>query len=387
LTPSSTATFWRLAGWLGAVLLALVVALALPALAMADEGDGGATTVAEQQAAAPAVTDEALPATDQPVAGAPAPAAEPAPAPAPAADAPVPVAEQLPPPEAPPVVAPAPVEPPAATSPPPAPDPVPVPQAAEPAPTRPPAPPVVDEAPPAVIPPVTIPDFPPLGDSGPVLAPELPELVPTAIPSPGLPPSVVVLAPAEPPRGAVLPIPTGPIGPLAPASSAAAALGVPTDDPSSVTLDLSGADPVAASAGAGTTPPAGAGVGPMSLQQDLITLDPDRAARALIAGTVTPPSTRPDTALGESAESMALAEHLVAPAGSPQSGSSLLAVLAGYVLPGSGAPPASTIMMLVLLGLVMAAIYAPRPQGSERLYLSGLLGPRAGHGMAVRRPG
>jgi hypothetical protein len=35
----------------------------------------------------------------------------------------------------------------------------------------------------------------------------------------------------------------------------------------------------------------------------------------------------------------------------------------------------------------MAAIYAPRPQGSERLYLSGLLGPRSGHAMAVRRPG
>ena len=35
----------------------------------------------------------------------------------------------------------------------------------------------------------------------------------------------------------------------------------------------------------------------------------------------------------------------------------------------------------------MAAVYAPRPQGSEKLYLSGLLGPRAGHSMAVRRPG
>jgi hypothetical protein len=44
-------------------------------------------------------------------------------------------------------------------------------------------------------------------------------------------------------------------------------------------------------------------------------------------------------------------------------------------------------MMLVLLGLIMAAIYAPRPQGSERLYLSGLVGPRVGHGMAVCRPG
>jgi hypothetical protein len=125
----------------------------------------------------------------------------------------------------------------------------------------------------------------------------------------------------------------------------------------------------------------------MALQQELISLDPGRDARAPIAGATAPASTRPDTAIGEAPESVGFAERLVAPAGSSQSGSSLLAVLAGYVLPGSGAPPAQTIMLLVLLGLIMAAIYAPRPQGSERLHLLGLLGPRAGHGMAVRRPG
>jgi hypothetical protein len=161
---------------------------------------------------------------------------------------------------------------------------------------------------------------------------------------------------------------------------------VPTEGPEAITIGQ-GADPLQPAAQRASAPAAGGPAGPMSLQQELISLDPDRSAPAPIAGSVAPASSRPDTTLGEAPESVGFAEHLVAPVGSPQNGSSLLAVLAGYVLPGSGAPPASTIMMLVLLGLIMAAIYAPRPQGSERLYLSGLLGPRAGHSMAVRRPG
>jgi hypothetical protein len=78
---------------------------------------------------------------------------------------------------------------------------------------------------------------------------------------------------------------------------------------------------------------------------------------------------------------------LTAPEGSVPSGASLLEVLASYVLPGSGAPPASSIVFLILLGTLLLAAYAPRPQLSERLYLLGLMGPRSGHAMAVRRPG
>ena len=79
--------------------------------------------------------------------------------------------------------------------------------------------------------------------------------------------------------------------------------------------------------------------------------------------------------------------ELVAPQNAAPAGSSLLAVLASYILPGSGPAPPATLMMLVLLGLVLAAVFAPRPAGSERIWLSGLLGPRVGHGLAVRRPG
>jgi hypothetical protein len=67
--------------------------------------------------------------------------------------------------------------------------------------------------------------------------------------------------------------------------------------------------------------------------------------------------------------------------------SSLLAVLASYILPGTGPVPPGAMVMLVLLGLILAAVCAPRPSGSERIWLSGLLGPSTGHGLAVRRPG
>lgn len=82
-----------------------------------------------------------------------------------------------------------------------------------------------------------------------------------------------------------------------------------------------------------------------------------------------------------------LTVELVAPQGAAPGGSSLLAVLASYILPGSGPVPPSALMMLVLLGLILAAVFAPRPAGSERIWLSGLLGPTAGHGLAVPRPG
>jgi hypothetical protein len=80
------------------------------------------------------------------------------------------------------------------------------------------------------------------------------------------------------------------------------------------------------------------------------------------------------------------APQLVSPAG-PAPAQSLLAVLASYILPGSGPVPAGTIFLLVMLGVLLLAAFAPRPAGSERIWLSGLLGPRSGHGLAVRRPG
>lgn len=82
-----------------------------------------------------------------------------------------------------------------------------------------------------------------------------------------------------------------------------------------------------------------------------------------------------------------LTVELVAPQVAAPAGSSLLAVLASYILPGSGPVPPATFMMLVLLGLILAVAYAPRPSGSERIWLSGLLGPSSGHDPAVRRPG
>ncbi len=80
------------------------------------------------------------------------------------------------------------------------------------------------------------------------------------------------------------------------------------------------------------------------------------------------------------------APQLVSPAG-PAPAQSLLAVLASYILPGSGPVPAGTVFLLVMLGVILLAAYAPRPGGSERIWLSGLVGPRSGHGLAVRRPG
>ena len=79
--------------------------------------------------------------------------------------------------------------------------------------------------------------------------------------------------------------------------------------------------------------------------------------------------------------------ELVAPIGSAPSGSSLLAVLAGYVLPGSSGPPASTLVMLIVIGLILGVGYAARPQLTEALASQRLLGASSGHGMAVRRPG
>ena len=94
----------------------------------------------------------------------------------------------------------------------------------------------------------------------------------------------------------------------------------------------------------------------------------------------------PGTAFGEEGESTLFSESVTVPIGTVSSGSSLLAVLAGYVLPGSSAPP-TTLMLLMLVGMLSLALFAPRPRLSERVVALGLLGARSGHHEAVRRPG
>jgi hypothetical protein len=107
-----------------------------------------------------------------------------------------------------------------------------------------------------------------------------------------------------------------------------------------------------------------------------------------IAQPITAPEQEsPATLTEEAPPPESLTVELVAPQDAAPGGSSLLAVLASYILPGSGPVPPSTMMMLVLLGLILMAAYAPRPSGSERIWLSGLLGPSSGHRLAVRRPG
>jgi hypothetical protein len=79
--------------------------------------------------------------------------------------------------------------------------------------------------------------------------------------------------------------------------------------------------------------------------------------------------------------------RIVAPLGGlPASGSSLLAVLAGYVLPGGGAPP-STLVLFIVVGLILGIGLAGAPRGYERLALGRLVGASEGHSLAVPRPG
>ena len=92
-------------------------------------------------------------------------------------------------------------------------------------------------------------------------------------------------------------------------------------------------------------------------------------------------------ARGSTIPSVEFAPSFVAPIGAAPSGSSLLAVLAGYVLPGSGGAPASTIILLIVLGTILGVTYGAFPQMTERLAAGRLLGASAGHALAVRRPG
>ena len=361
------------AAWLRILVVALLIALTVPALAMAD--DAG-TAVADPP------TSQPTPATDPAPESTPTePVAEQTPAePAPSAE-PVPSTEST---------APAgestPAEPPAATEPPPASPVVTV--------------PVLDV-------PIELPGLPeielpaPPASSGdpvaapvpsPGAAPELPEIIPGT----GTTPVVVALpplTPAEPPAAhlisAITVTPTPP--PTPPTPGVADALGIPNSPPAvtigppqtpgfaALMADLRAADPVA---GPGADAP---GARPSDL------FGPGSHSVGL-AGSVTGGASGAtqgviDLATRGEEPSFGFAAEMVIPVGPAPAGSSLLAVLAGYVLPGSSGPPASTLVMLIVIGLILGVGYAARPQLTEALASQRLLGASSGHGMAVRRPG
>ena len=206
------------------------------------------------------------------------------------------------------------------------------------------------------------------------LVPALPVLIG---PEPPRAPSVPTI-PTEPPKVMTLPAPTTVV-------AQATKLVTPVDlgGPPSI---ADHADPPALGRDllAGTTSLA-ADAAP--LRSSLISLDPSRAvvpAGAVAAGGTSPRG--PVGFGGGEATAQIQAPQLVSPAG-PAPAQSLLAVLASYILPGSGPVPAGTLFLLVMLGVLLLAAAAPRLSGSERIFLSGLVGPGNGHELAVRRPG
>jgi hypothetical protein len=191
------------------------------------------------------------------------------------------------------------------------------------------------------------------------------------------------------------PLPIPPDTPVvAPDARPAAAIAASTWDAATppapvVTLPKGPEDqvtPAVAAAKPDVAPPAKHPAAPVAPAPDLehFTLDPSGPA----VQPITAPTRPSPVSFGHEVQPPDnLTVELVAPQVAAPAGSSLLAVLASYILPGSGPVPPATVMMLVLLGLILAVAYAPRPGGSERIWLSGLLGPSTGHGMAVRRPG
>ncbi|HET6692516.1 MAG TPA: hypothetical protein VFG74_16805 [Miltoncostaeaceae bacterium] len=384
ICSSTTSRPAGLAAWLRVLVVALLVALAVPAIAMADEGTTGGAATAEQPAATgqPPVATETAATAEQSAATqpAPTPVEEPqqpvAETPAPAATEPTatePVAEQP--------VSQEPAAPPAVE---------------EPAPSAPPAPsagtPVIDIPLPVIeLPEIQIP------------LPVIPEVLPgqppapageTAAPVPGVGELVPVLiapeAPRQPTIGTIAPAPP-PKAVIPPAPAVPATVAVSAQKPDPVTsLDLGpppglgGADPISQASRVAVDGAAASAAASVPLRGNLISLDPSSAP---VAAPVVAGSAVAGSAFGvEDATARIAAPQLVSPVG-PAPAQSLLAVLASYILPGSGPVPAGMIFVLVMLGVILLAAWAPRPGGSERIWLSGLLGPGSGHGLAVRRPG
>jgi hypothetical protein len=180
--------------------------------------------------------------------------------------------------------------------------------------------------------------------------------------------------------------------PAAPPSVAAASIPPPTSITLAAATDAPAptrAEPAAAAAPPRRSEAAVSGLLTRNapLHQNLMALDPDRGHSPVAPVDATAIERGPGTAFGEEGGSTLFSESVSVPFGSVSSGSSLLAVLAGYVLPGVGGPPASTIVMFILVGLIVAIARAPRPQLSERAHDGALLGAARGHGLVVCRPG
>ena len=111
-----------------------------------------------------------------------------------------------------------------------------------------------------------------------------------------------------------------------------------------------------------------------------------------VSSVIAPPTRRDESRadFGQAAERQdnPFQVRLEAQGGPAPVGSSLLAVLASYVLPGGGSLPIqSTLFLFVQLAVILAFALAPRPGSGERLVLWGLLRSQPGHRLAVRRPG
>ncbi len=211
----------------------------------------------------------------------------------------------------------------------------------------------------------------------------------TPTPSP-LPPEVIAL-PTTTPLPAAPDIPAPPVTPAGERLAAAvAATPAPAVSISTAAPDL----PAPSAAAVPSAPDAPAAKG--APRGETI---PDFVTTILSAGETTPRLDAAPASVGPGGEprdgflasgdeaSVQFAPSFQAPIGAAPSGSSLLAVLAGYVLPGSGGAPASTIVLLIVLGLILGVTYGAFPQMTERLAAGRLLGASAGHGLAVRRPG
>ena len=409
---SPTTTFGS-ATWLRALLVVLLVALFVPAVAMGYEGDATAVldpVTVQETPAAPAAEAPALDPLDVPQAAADSSITTPAPEPLVLPD----------PPAAAPVVEPVPAEPPAAVLPPAPESPAPSPPAAAPPAAIEPSPPV---APPSAVSPTpapaaetpfvprptlitplplplavlpALPLAPPVAVT-PTSAPELIELIPaaSAAPSSTLDAGFRTSLVANPPGPNDLPGARSgdalapPSYGLLPSSGPAAALGIPNAPPGT-TLGRPQAPGVPSLTTTGSDPssplfPATSAITAFVtglLPSAAVSSLPDRGARTSGPRSATGAGGADD----QVSAAFSLDTRVVAPAGSPAAGSSLLAVLASYVLPGGGAP-SSTLVLFIVLGLVLGVSYAACPTLSERLASSGLLGASVGHRLAVCRPG
>jgi hypothetical protein len=332
--------------WLRTVLLGVLLALLVPALAMAE------TAVAQEPAtAAPAAT----PAATEPTPGAPA-------------------ADQATPAD---TTAPADATAPGGT--------------ATPADTTTPAP-------------------PPSTGTRPVSPPTLVELQPgtvvTTTPTTTTPATPAPLTPSAPATPEAVPAAL-PTAPDAPRTEAPKPVAAPVPDQSTEALPTSQSAPLAVALGSG--PDASAAAAATAAAKDRALRSDAAAAAAVAAGPIpsagftnpislerSAPSVAAPTRRAEGPADFGLAAettspfdvHLEAQGGPAPAGSSLLAVLASYVLPGGGSLPVqSTLFLFVQLAVILAFALAPRPGSGERLVLWGLLRPQAGHRLAVRRPG